>query len=179
MFFLLDTLPPDRFFGLDAQALIQTGANAFVLIILGIIITKVLYAPVRNFMRERSDRIQGQLDDARDSKAAASDLKHQYDRQLKDIEVERAAILEEARKLANEQRNHILDAAKDEARLIKEQAGVEIEAERERVRNEIHAAIVDISTDMAEKLLAAAIDQKAHERLFDEGLAELERVVFS
>ena len=171
-------LPPDRFFGMDLQTLIQAGVNALAVILLCVILTWLLYKPVKNFLRERVERIQNQLNEARESRASASELKARYDRQLKDIDLERAAILEEVRKQAGEQREQILNTAKDEARELKDRAGIEIAAERERIRDEIHSAVIDISSDMAEKLLAAAIDKKAHERLFNEGLEELDRVVF-
>ena len=178
LFSLMSELPPDRFFGMDGQTLRQAAVNAFGVIVLCFILTKLLYKPVRNFLRERAERIRNQLDEARESKASAGELKARYDRRLKDIDLERAAILEEVRKHAAEQRDLIINAAKDEVRDLKDRAGTEIAAERERIRDEIHSAVIDISSDMAEKLLAAAIDRKAHERLFDEGLAELDRAVF-
>ncbi|MCL2405677.1 MAG: F0F1 ATP synthase subunit B [Defluviitaleaceae bacterium] len=177
--FLLDSLPPDRFFGIDEQALAQAAFNALGVIVLGIILTWLLYKPVRSFLRERTQRIQNQMDEARESRAAAGELRAKYDHQLKDIDVERTSILEEARKQASEQRAHILSIAKDEAKDLTDKAGIEIAAERERVRDELHTAVIDISLEMAEKLLAASIDKKAHERLFTEGLAELDRAVFS
>jgi len=181
--FLLESLPrelpPDRFFGIDTQTLIGAGFNASAVVLLSIILTKLLYKPVRGFLRERTLRIQNQLDEARESRTVASELRVKYDHQLKDIDLERTAILEEARKLASEQRAQILSMAKDEAKDIKDRAGTEIAAERERVRDEIHTAIVDISMEMAEKLLAANIDKKAHERLFANGLAELDRALYA
>ena len=175
----LPELPPDRFFAMDSQTLIMAATNAVGVILLSFILTKLLYKPVRKFLRERTERIQNQIDEARENKAAAGELRARYDHRLKDIDLERTAILEEARKQANEQRTQILNTAKDEAKDLKEKAGLEIAAERERVRDEIHTAVIDISSEMAEKLLAAAIDKKAHERLFADGLAELDRALFS
>ena len=175
---LFSCVPEGRFFGMDMQTVLQTGAYIFSITLVGIVLTRILYNPIRDFLRQRVERITSQLEDARVSKAAASELKAKYDHQLMDIEVERAAILDEARKHAGEQREHILSTAKDEAKDLKDRAGMEIEAERMRIRDEIHSAILDISTEMAEKLLVASIDKKAHERLFDEGLAELERALY-
>ena len=172
-------LPPDRFFGIDTQTLIGAGFNALGVVLLSFILTKLLYKPVRAFLRERTGRIQGQMDEARESRAAAGELRARYDHQLKDIDLERTAILEEARKQANEQRAQILGMARDEAKELKDRAGVEIAAERERVRDEIHTAVIDISSEMAEKLLGVAIDTKAHERLFADGLRELDSAVFA
>jgi len=171
-------LPPDRFFGMDTQTLIGAGVNAFAVILLSVVLTWLLYKPVRNFLRQRTERIRNQMDEARESRAAAGELRTKYDHRLKDIDLERTAILEEARKQANEQRSQILSMAKDEAKDLKDRAGVEIAAERERVRDEIHTAVINVSYEMAEKLLAASIDRKAHDRLFADGLAELDKVLF-
>ena len=176
---LLTELPPDRFFDMDMQTLIQTGVNALIVIALGVILTKILYAPVRGFLRDRTNRVQSQLDHARDSKAAASELRARYESQLKNIDLEKASILDESRKLAAEQSVRIVSAAKDEAKDIKVRANLEVEAERKRIQDELHTAVIDISSDIAEKLLKISIDKTAHDRLFTEGLAELEQVVFS
>ena len=175
--FLLST-PPGRIIDFDLQMVLQILGNMVSVSILGFILTKVLYKPVCNFLNDRTERIRKQLNDAKEGRAAASELRAKYDRQLKDIDVERAAILEEARKLATEQREHILNTAKDEARDLRERANMEVVAERDRIRDELHTAVIDISSGIAEKLLGASIDKNAHDRLFAEGLAELEAVVF-
>ena len=177
--FLLDSLPPDRFFGIDAQAFYQAMFNALAVIVLGIILTFILYKPVRQFLHDRTERIKGQLDEARESRVAASELRAKYDHQLKDIDVECTSILEEARKLANERSEQIISKARDKAKEERDRANKEIEDERARVRDEMYSAVVDISLEMAEKLLAASIDKKAHDRLFADGLAELDKAVFS
>ena len=175
-FFLLNSR--DRMIGFDMQTVYGVAANMVVLIILGIIMYKLLYGPVRKFLNDRTERIRSQLEEAKEGRAAAGELRARYDRQLMDIDLERTAILEEARKHANEQRDHILSTAKDEAKEMKDRAGMEIAAERDRVRDEIHAAVIDISAEMAEKLLAASIDRQAHDRLFADGLAELDRALY-
>jgi len=181
LFFLLNAaseLPPGRIIDFDMATVISAVVNLVPLLILAFILTKLMYAPVRKFLNDRTERIRNQLAEAEEGRTAASELRARYDRQLKDIDLERATILEEARKQASEQREQILVAARDEARELKDRATTEVEIERERIRDEIHTAVIDISSDMAEKLLAASIDRHAHDRLFNDGLAELDRVVF-
>jgi len=178
LFFLLDG-PPGRIIDFDLATVISTLVNLVPLLLLGFILTKVMYAPVRKFLQDRAERIRNQLDEAKESRVQAGEMRAKYDRQLKDIDLERAAILDEARKQVAQQRDQILSTATSEAKELKARASMEVEMERERIRDEIHSAIIDISSDMAEKLLTASIDKKAHERLFDEGLLELDRVVFS
>ena len=172
-------LPPSRIIDFDMATVIATVVNLVPLLILGFILTKLLYSPVRKFLSDRTERVRNQLAEARDGRAAAGELKARYDRQLKDIDLERATILEEARKQAQEQREQILAHAKDEAKDLKDRANMEVALERDRIRDEMHTAVIDISSEMAEKLLGAAIDKKAHDRLFEDGLTELDRVVFN
>jgi F0F1-type ATP synthase membrane subunit b/b' len=46
------------------------------------------------------------------------------------------------------------------------------------VKDQVEQAIVEVSCEMAGKLLATTIDPKTHNRLFDEAMAELESTVF-
>ena len=177
LMFLLNT-PPGRIIDFDLQTVLQILGNMTAVGILGFILTKLLYKPVCIFLNNRTERIRKQLNDAKEGRAAAGELRAKYDRQLKDIDIERTAILEEARKLAAEQREHILNTAKDEAKELKDRANMEVMAERDRIRDELHTAVIDISSGIAEKLLGVSIDKNAHDRLFAEGLAELEAVVF-
>ena len=179
-FFLLDTGGRTfrELFNLDAQTFIQILPILVNVVALFVLLTYLLYNPVRNFMARRSERIAAQLDEAEATKAAAHVLKDEYEQKLKDIEQERSAILDEARKLAAERRARELADAKKEAEAIKARAMIEIAAERDRVKDQVEQAIVDISAGMAGKLLGANIDTAAHSRLFDEALAELDATVF-
>ena len=111
----------ERLFGVDAQTGIQTLSHLFNFILLALLLTFLLYKPVRAFLHERADRIARELDDAETARAAAHALKAQYDQRLKDVELERTAILDDARKLANERRNRDIAEAKKEIEALKAQ----------------------------------------------------------
>jgi F-type H+-transporting ATPase subunit b len=174
--FLLNAEP--RLFGMDQQTFLQLVPHLFNFIALAVLITFILYKPVRAFLHERADRIAKELDEADTTRKAAIALKDQYEQRLKDIEMERTAILDDARKQAMERRNRDMAEAKKEIEALKARAGVEIAAELDRVKDQVEQAIVEVSTEMAGKLLAATIDPSIHNRLFDEAMAELETTVF-
>jgi len=64
--------------------------------------------------------------------------------------------------------------AKAEAQDVKDRANRAVATELEQIKGTIHLAMIDISADMAAKLIAATIDKKAHDKLFSEALSELE-----
>ena len=165
-------------FGLELQTFIQMLPNSINVIVLAVVMSKLLYNPVRKILNDRAERIATQLAEATEAQAAAAELKAEYEEKLKAMGEERAQILEEARQLAAERRDQLLATAKNEASEIKEAANKDINSERERVKDEVYQAIVDISTDMAAKLINTTIDQNAHDKLFGEAMAALEATAF-
>jgi len=176
--FVLNAGVEERLFGMDAQTFIQLVPHLVNFIILAIVITKILYNPVRNVLNERASRIAREFDEAEAARTAANEIKAQYDQRLKDIELERTAILDDARKLAAERRNTDLAEVKKEVAALKARADIEIAAELARVKDQVEQAIVEVSSEMAGKLLGVTIDPTIHNRLFDEAMAELEATVF-
>jgi len=160
--------------GMDLQTVIGMIPNLFNFIALAALLTWLLYKPVKKILQARADRVEGDMSEAALSKATAAELKTHYEQKVRDIEVERAAILEEARKLANENRERIVSDAKAEAHDVKERANRDIATEREQIKGAVHQAIIDISTDMAAKLIAATVDKTTHDKLFSEAMTELE-----
>jgi len=178
LLFLLNAEPTPRLFDLDMQTFIQMVPPLVNFIVLALLLTFILYKPVRAFLHDRANRIARELDEAENTKQSAQALKEQYEQLLKGIETERAAILDDARKLASERRNREIAEAKKEADALKARAGIEIAAEMDRVKDLVEQSIVEISSEMAGKLLSVTVDPSIHTRLFDEAITELENTVF-
>lgn len=165
-------------FDLALQTFIQMIPNLVSFGLLAFIFAKFLYKPVKNILQKRADSIAADIRDAAESKASAAELQVMYEQKLRNIEVERNTILDEARKEATARLNQILGEAKTEAQITRDRAKRDISAEQERVKAEIHQAIIDISTNMAAKLVSAAIDQRTQDQLFAEAMDELEATAF-
>jgi len=164
----------DRVFGLDSQLLMQIIANLINLGILAAAMTYLLYKPVRNILRKRAERIQGQLTLAEEEMAKATELKRQYELKMEDIEREKDEILGEARKQAAETGRRLISDAKAEAEVVKERAAANVRMEWERAEEEMRSAIIDVSAVMAEKFVSLAINKDTHDRLFSETMSDLE-----
>lgn len=175
--FLLGSTSGDMF-SLNLQTVIQMLPNLASVILLACIMSALLYNPVRNALKNRNERIAGELKEAAENRASANTLRQEYEKKIKDIELEKGIILDEARKQANEKRTQLLEEAKVEVQEVKDRAAKDIASERDRIKDEVHRAIIDISSDIAAKLISATIDQNAHDRLFAEALVELESTAF-
>ena len=177
---MLENIPGGRVFGLDQQTLIQIGIQLFNISLLAFLMARFLYNPVRDFMRKRSEGIKAQLERAKEDESIANELKAQYEKKIKDINLERDEILDTARKLASEKSGRVLAEAKSEAEAIRARAAMDVETERERIKDEMKQTIIDVSSVMAEKYVTLALDmdKSIHDRLFAEAMAELENVTF-
>ncbi|MCL2162992.1 MAG: F0F1 ATP synthase subunit B [Oscillospiraceae bacterium] len=175
---ILSGAPEGYLFNLSAQTFIQVCAHLINIAILAIILSKVLYKPVRNFLQGRSDKIRSQLEQAGDDYMQATELKHQYEQKLKDIDHECNEILDEARKQAAETVRKIVADAKKEADAIMERASANVDMEWERAQAAMRLAIIEVSEAMTEKFVKLAINKETRDRLFEEAMDELEGITW-
>jgi len=185
--FLLSTEPVARFagiefhrvFGIDGATLSGAAFVLFNVILLAVILTKILYNPVRQFLFDRTERIRSQIKHAEDEKHSAIEMKAQYEAKIKNIELEREEILDAARKQATEKSKQLLDEAKTEADAIRDRAMRNVEMEQERVKDEMRQSIIELSSVMAQKFVARTIDNELQDQLFTEVMAEINDADFS
>ncbi|MCL2495572.1 MAG: ATP synthase F0 subunit B [Oscillospiraceae bacterium] len=164
----------DRLFALDAQTLVQIAIQLLNACVLAVVLTYLLYKPVRKFLAKRTEGIQAQLTRAQGDRAAAEELKALYERKLEALEGERAALLEEARVLAEERRRQLEAVTAQDIAAMRARAEADIAAQRERAREDNRVKIIETATALAGNFAAAALDDAARDRLFEETLRALE-----
>lgn len=174
--FLAQVVPEGRVFALDLQTLIGMGIQLLNGIILAVALGFILYKPVKEFMRKRTDRIQSKMDEANAAMAKANELIAEYNKKLKEIDKERIEILEAARLKAAEERKIVLEEARSEAREIKKRSLESVEEDKKRLKEETRLYIIELSSRIAEKYITQKIDNEAQNKLFEEALAQLEEV---
>ena len=171
---VLSSVPDGRPFGMDMDTVISAGVNLFNVLLLAAVLAFMLYRPVRDILRKRTEKIQGQLTQAEDDMAKAAELRLQYEQKIEEIQREREDILGEARKLAAETSRRLITEAKKEADALRERATANVEMEWDRAESEMRTAIIEVSAVMAEKFVTLAINKETHDRLFAETMSGLE-----
>jgi len=171
---LLLVAPEERMFGLDMQTMMTVIPQAINIAILAAVLYLLLYKPVRNFLKKRADKIQGQVDHAQKDMDTARDLKAQYEKSLEEVGLERTSILEEAYRVASEKSRGIIQDGRQDAEALRARALTDIEKEQEQAREALKLYIITLASAMAEKIVVHSIDQETQERLFQETMAELE-----
>jgi len=171
---ILTAVPDGRLFGVDSQTIIQIAATIINVCVLAFILSKVLYNPVSEFLRKRTNRIVEQLKEAKDDAEKASALKLEYEQKMQNVERECEELLEEARKSAAESTRLIIAEAKEEATAIKDRASANVEQEWARAQDEMRIAIIEVASAMTEKFVARVMDEETQNNLFATTMAELE-----
>ncbi len=163
----------ERLFDLDVQLLHDSILTALALFILFLVLSYLLFNPVRDMLKKRQEKIKTDIETADKDKQDAQALKEQYDAKLKQADTEVDGILAEARKKALANEAQIVAEAKEEAARIIKQARNEAELEKQRAADEMKQEMIQIASLMAGKVVNASIDTTVQNQLVEETLHEI------
>lgn len=162
-----------RLFDLDWQLVADNCLMIIAIFFLFLIMSNKLFNPARKLLNGRREKIENELQSAKDDMEEARRLKEEYEGRIQNIDKEAETILSEARKKALGNENQIIANAKEEAARILERARVEAELERQKLSDDIKKEIVSVASLMAGKVVSASIDTAAQNQLIEETLKEM------
>lgn len=162
-----------RLFNLDFQLLHDSALLAISVFFLFLILSYLLFNPIRKVLHDRQNRIASDIANAKDDKAEAAKLKEEYEAKIATADQKVEEILEDARKraLANEQK--IISDAKEEAGRIVQHAREEAVLEQKKAEDEMKQQMIAVAALMAQKVVSAQIDTNIQESLVNETLSEM------
>lgn len=162
-----------RIIGFDSQLIfdaIITGINVFILFFA---LSYFLFNPVQKVLKNRSDKIKNEIENAKKQEAEAIALREEYEKKLADTRVEVETIMEDARKNAKKMSEEIVAEAKAEAQNIINRGNKEIEQEKAKAVDELKNQVIGISTLIASKIIKENVNAKSEDKLFEEALNEI------
>ena len=140
--------------------------------ILFFLLYKLAWKPVKEIMAKRSAYEQEKITEADRLKEESLKLNEEANKYIKDARDESKVIIENAKKEANATRKEIIDQANYLANEKMNDAHKAIELEKKQVTKEIHDEIVNVALAATEKLLdgkaTSLDDQKAIEDFIKE-----------
>lgn len=160
-------------FNLDAQLLFDAVLLAIAVFFLLFLMSYLLFNPARKLLKDRQERIENDINSAKEDKESAAALKAEYEGKLKEIDKEAEIILSEARQKALKNEAKIIDEAKAEASRIIKRAQDEAELEKKHAMDDMKQEMITIASLMAQKVVATSIDARIQDTLVDETLREM------
>ena len=163
----------DRMFGLDWQLLADSTLTIIAVFVLFAMMSYFLFNPARKMLKDRQEKIKGELDSAKNDMENAQKLKAEYEKKLEGINKEAESILSEARKKAQDNQERIVAADRQEADRMVEHARNEAALEKEKLADDIRKEMIGVASAMAGKVVEGLLDPVVQDKLIDQALKEM------
>jgi F-type H+-transporting ATPase subunit b len=150
-------------------------------LIIGIIAFVVLFVVLRRFafpradqvLKERTENIEGKLQQAERERQQAEELLRQYRERLASAEQEAQRIIDEARANAERLRAELMAKAEQEADRVINQGREAIRAERDRAVRELRTEVGSLAVELATRVIGDSLDRDRQLRLIDQYIEQL------
>jgi F-type H+-transporting ATPase subunit b len=147
---------------------------AFVLLVF--LLVKMLKKPMAAFLTKRRQEIRSSLDQASQKEAEAMKLLGDCDKKIESLSQEIKVLHETIRQEGEEERKRIIARAQEEAERVRKQAQIIAEYEVKKARMALKKEMVDLSVELAEKLLKETIQPQDQERLVREYIGKMKEI---
>lgn len=127
-----------------------------------LILKKYAWGPVLNLLEERRQKIQGEFDRIDVTKQEVAALKTEIEAQLRNMEAQARARIQEAVQDGQRVAAEITDKARVEARDLVERAKEEIVRDRDKARVELRNEMVDMVVTATERIVSERLDDAKH-----------------
>ncbi len=155
--------------------IIQIITHVIAFLIMLWVLRKFAWKPFLGILEERRAQIQSDFDTAAAKRREAEETAARYTAQMKDIENEKRARIQEGigegRKIADE----IREEARGEAKKIIDKAREDIQRDVAKAQVELKEQIVNMTMTATERILRQSLDQEGHRKLVAGFIDELER----
>ncbi|QOR66510.1 F0F1 ATP synthase subunit B [Cytobacillus suaedae] len=155
---------------------LNTGDIIFQLVIFLILLAllrKFAWGPIMGIMKQREEHIANEIKTAEQNHAEAKKLAAEQREMMKQSRQEASELIENARKLGEEQKNDIIQTARTEADRLKESAKKEIEQEKERAVIALREQVASLSVLVASKVIEKELNEQDQEKLINEYIKEV------
>jgi F-type H+-transporting ATPase subunit b len=137
------------------------------------ILSKFAWKPITESLKEREEDIQSALDMAEKTRVEMAKLQADNQKLLTEARAERDAILRIAKETADRVVAEARDRASEEGKRIMDQNREAMQAERQAMMSQVKKEVVDLSLEIAEKVLRKELsDKTSQEQLVKNLVAE-------
>ena len=144
---------------------------SFVLLI--VLLSRFVKKPLAAFLSRRQAEVQNAIEQSARKKEEAEVLLAEWQRKVDSLNREIQDLHQRIRAEGEAEQKKIVSRAKEEGEKIRQQAGVIAEQELGKARAALKKEMVDLSVELAEKLLKEAIQPQDQERLIREYIGKV------
>ena len=139
------------------------------------VLAKFAWKPLLSMLEERESLIKRSLSDAETAREELQKINLESEAIITKARTEAQSILSDGKAAAEKIKDDTVAKAKEEASKIREEAKQQIKAEKDRAISDIKKEVVDLSLNVAEKLIKKNISEKDNASLIEESLEKIKQ----
>ena len=137
------------------------------------LLKKFAWGPLLKALEERQETIRKSLDDAEQAKQELTRLQDESAQIIAEARAEAQSIVTKSRAEAERVREDLKEKAKNEADAILKNAERQIHLETDRAVQQIRQEVVELSLNVASKLIRKNLTQEDNDALIQESLSQI------
>lgn len=154
----------------DVMMVVLTWITFFILLA---ILKKFAWKPILEALQKREDYIRKSLDDADKAKEQLAQIEQEKITIINTAKTQASLIIDEARKSATVVAHETENKARSNAQDMLKNAQLQIDGERQKVRQQLKEESVNTAIILAGKILKENTDTEKNRRLVEEAIKEL------
>ncbi len=141
-------------------------------LLLLLVLNKLLYKPLKQFLTDRANQISNDMDEAKKSIEKADELVKEKESDLRQAMQDSRKMKDQIRKEAENQANDILNSAKVQEKKILIETEAQLELKKIKATQDIEENITALVTELSSKVLAEKMDKEMDSALIQRVLAD-------
>jgi F-type H+-transporting ATPase subunit b len=142
-------------------------------IVIYVLLSRFLYDPLSNMLRNRRTRIEKALEDSAVAANSRKNAEADVEKLLAQARVDAAKVVEDARSRAEEVGRSVEADARTEAEAIRTEARARGAEERDRQLADLRSQVVSIAVAMSQRLIGASLDEQRQQALVSDFFAKV------
>ena len=142
-------------------------------LLLVFVLAKFAWKPLLKMLQDREDMVRSSLEDAEKAKSELERLNEESEAIMAKARSEAQSILADGKAAAEKVKEDIIAKSKEQANKIREDAGNQIQVEKDKAISEIKKEVVNLTLSVAEKLIQKNLSDADNKSLIEESLKKV------
>ena len=144
-----------------------------IFLVLAFLLMKFAWKPLLALLEKREDNIRQSLLDAEKARDELVNVKEDTEKLLNEARTESQAIVAAGKKNAERMKDEIIDKAQSKSDALIVEAKKQIDIEKDRAIADVKAEVVNLSLEVAEKLIKKNLTKEDNLKLINESLSSI------
>lgn len=144
-----------------------------IFLVLAFLLMKFAWKPLLAMLEKREDNIRQSLLDAEKARDELINVKEDTEKLLSEARIESQAIVAAGKKNAERMKDEIIEKAQSKSDALLVDAKKQIEIEKDRAIADVKAEVVNLSMEIAQKLIKKNLTKEDNLKLINESLSSI------